>query len=175
MSQVRILTIDAVEQHPTREHLNVNRLGLGVLSVPMTCCSDKEDGQPRWKVGDIVAFIPENAIVPEWLLKQMGYWNDAENKGYLAGKKGDRLKGRTIDDIKSEGIMYRCPREPEGEWYAGLSRPGSIWLGIDSEAAISSGIVTTEETYGSPVVSVEVQIGQDVTNLLGITFYQPQG
>jgi hypothetical protein len=59
----------------------------------------------QYKTGDLVVYIPEAAIVPEWILKKYGFWNEKENKGMLAGSKGDRVKAIKLRGELSLGIV----------------------------------------------------------------------
>lgn len=49
--------------------------------------------------GTLVAYIPEQAIVPEALLEEMGL------KGKLAGKAGDRVKAMKLRGVLSQGLV----------------------------------------------------------------------
>ena len=59
-----------------------------------------------YKTGELVAYIPEAAVLPEWLLKEQGFWSEEENKGTLAGSKGNRVKAIRLRGIMSQGICY---------------------------------------------------------------------
>lgn len=54
--------------------------------------------------GDLVAYIPEQAIVPEALLKEMGL------EGKLAGKDGNRVKAIRLRGVLSQGLVYPARR-----------------------------------------------------------------
>ena len=92
-----------------------------------------ENGQPG-------IFIPEGAIVPEKLLREMWLWNDLSNKGRLAGKKGNRVKIRKIDGVVSNGLFY-------GAYY------------------LHEGACVTSPSW-NPLWG----LGQDVTQEIGVTF-----
>lgn len=101
MTEVKVLKIDNVEQHPNADKLTINTIG------KIDCISNlKEDGTPRYKIGDLVVYIPTKAIVPDWLLKKVGMWNEEKGIGYLGGSKGNRVKPITLRGIKSEGMLY---------------------------------------------------------------------
>lgn len=102
MVDVRVVRVEYVEDHPTRDVLTINKMSDGAIAV-----SNRTDsGEPRYKVGDLVVRIPERAIVPEWLLKHQHCWDDAKGKGTCAGSKGNRVKNRKFDDIVSEGMLF---------------------------------------------------------------------
>ena len=138
---VRIVEIvEPVENHPNADRLSIARIG-GYL-----CISAKlEDGSHRYKQGDLVVYVPEGAVVPEYLLKP-GFWDEEKGKGILAGTKGDRVKAKKLRDIFSQGILF--PAE------------------YDSGSA-SWTLQGQDGTYQF------VQNGDDVAEFLGITKYEP--
>jgi RNA ligase (TIGR02306 family) len=86
-----------------KPHPNADRLELGNIGSP--------DGwqvvvaKGRFTTGDLCAYIGENAVVPEWVLKQYGYWNEEKDIGMLAGSKGTRVKAVKLRDEFSLGIV----------------------------------------------------------------------
>ena len=132
-----------VENHP-----NADRLSL--ISIRgYKCISAKlEDGSPRYKVGDLVIYIPEDAIVPEFLLKR-GFWNAEKNQGILAGKKGNRVKAVKLRDMLSQGILFSVDPyegfEPESHFALRFAYP-----------------------------ELDIHEGLDVAELLGIEKYVPE-
>jgi RNA ligase (TIGR02306 family) len=137
---VRVVEItEPVEHHPDADRLSLIRIG-GYL-----CISAKlEDGSHRYKQGDLVVYVPEAAIVPEWLLKP-GFWDEDKGKGILAGSKGDRVKAIRLRGIFSQGILF--PVESDGQ--------GSHTL-MGADGAYNF-----------------VKAGDDVAEILGITKYEP--
>lgn len=97
---VRVVRIsEPVVDHPNADKLSLIKIG------GYTCISAKlEDGSHRYKQGDLVVYVPEGAVVPEYILRQ-GFWNEKDNKGMLAGSKGDRVKAKKLRDIFSQGIL----------------------------------------------------------------------
>lgn len=63
----------------------------------------------QYKSGDLVVYIPEQALVPQSLLREMGL------EGKLAGKLGNRVKAIRLRGILSQGLVY--PARPE--WQEG--------------------------------------------------------
>jgi RNA ligase (TIGR02306 family) len=124
-----VVQVASVTDHPNADRLSIVQLkGLGYL-----CISAKlEDGAPLYQVGDLVVYIPSAAVLPEWLLKKMNFWNAETGKGILAGTNGDRVKPLKLRGIFSEGVLYpvsahafdpllgwpdMAPRhEPTGSW-----------------------------------------------------------
>jgi RNA ligase (TIGR02306 family) len=133
---------------PVVDHPNADRLSL-VQIRGYTCISAKlEDGSPRYKQGDWVVYVPEGAVVPEWLLK-LGFWDESKGKGILAGSKGDRVKAIRLRDILSQGILFA------------LSEP-------EVRARLSF-----EYMKDNDLPVRDLGPGADVADLLGIVKYEP--
>ena len=141
--EVNVVKIDDVIEHPDADRLTIVKIGL------YNCIANKhEDGSWRYQAGDLVVYIPEQAVVPEWLLKHMGFWKDESGKGMLAGSKGDRVKAIKLRGIFSQGIL----------------------MPIVYEGTRNDGEVPTIETVES---WIGVELGQDVAEELGIKKYEP--
>ena len=63
-------------------------------------------GKDLYKTGDLVAYIPEAAVIPEDQLQFFGYWSEANGKGLLAGSKGDRVKAVKLRGEVSQGLVF---------------------------------------------------------------------
>lgn len=83
---VSILPINKLEKHP-----NADTLGLAYID-DYVCIV----GLNTFKEGDLVAYIPEGAVVPDDVAEKLG----------LAGKIGNRLKAIKLRGIVSQGIVY---------------------------------------------------------------------
>jgi RNA ligase (TIGR02306 family) len=160
-----VVRVASVEDHPNADRLNLVRLdGLGY-----TCISGKlEDGSPRYKTGDWVVYIPSAAILPEYLLKEMDFWDEVKGKGTLAGSDGNRVKPLRLRGIFSEGVLYpatvnvidSAEMVPDGYfrryWQIGLGEnTGKLILRILRENTVAD------------------IAGHDVSDDLGITKYEP--
>lgn len=86
-----------IHDHPNADALDLAAVG-GFRAVTM---------KGRFKTGDWVAYVPEASVVPEWLLKQAGFWNEEKGKGMLAGGKGNRVKPMRLRGSLSEGIIIK--------------------------------------------------------------------
>lgn len=96
--------------------------------------------------GDLVVYIPEDAIVPTAVLQRIGL------EGKLTGKNKDRVKAIKLRGVLSQGILYPVlPHVPE--------------------KGISNAMVYVDE-FGQTHHQV-VQEGQNVADVLGITKYEP--
>ncbi|MCA9692955.1 MAG: RNA ligase (ATP), partial [Myxococcales bacterium] len=83
---VRVL----IEEHPNADALELARVG-DYRSVVR---------KGQFKSGDLVAYIPEQAIVPAPLLEELGL------TGRLAGKDKDRVKAIRLRGVLSQGLCY---------------------------------------------------------------------
>lgn len=54
----------------------------------------------QFQTGDVVAYIPEQSIVPEWLLQEMGL------VGKLSGPQKNRVKAVKLKGTLSQGLVY---------------------------------------------------------------------
>ena len=120
--------------HPNADLIELCQIG-GYQSIIQKHSIDPEK--------DLVAYIPEKAIVPRWLLKFMGL------EGKLAGKSKDRVKAIKLRGVLSQGICY--PVEDGLLKYMGSK---------DSDLS--------DDWYGK-----RVQEGDHVTELLCIEKYEP--
>jgi RNA ligase (TIGR02306 family) len=145
---VPVCRVVSVEDHPNADRLSIVMLeGLGWV-----CISAKlEDGCHRYKVGDLCVYIPSAALLPEWLLKSMGFWNEQKNVGMLSGSNGNRVKALKLRGVFSEGLLY-----PVHEHQL-LPHLETGW-----------GYIT--DANGE---SCKVFPGMDVAEILGITKYEP--
>ncbi len=64
----------------------------------------------QFKAGDLVAYIPEQALVPDPLLEAMGL------RGKLSGKEGNRVKAIKLRGVLSQGLVLEArPGWSEGQ------------------------------------------------------------
>lgn len=83
---VKVLPIKKLEKHPNADTLALAYVNDYVSIVGLTTFSE----------GDLVAYIPEGAVVPDDVAAVMG----------LDGKIGNRLKAIKLRGIVSQGILY---------------------------------------------------------------------
>lgn len=78
-----------VRQHPNADRLELARVGL----------FDAVVGKGQFKTGDVVLYIPEQAILPAPLIKKLGL------EGKLSGKEQNRVKAVSLRGALSQGIV----------------------------------------------------------------------
>lgn len=97
--------------------------------------------------GDLVAYIPEGSVLPEWLLKSLGFWDAEKCNGTLSGKDGNRVKAIRLRGELSQGVCYPVVMD--------TGKTGQIVTGDD------------------PGCFAFVREGDNVADMLGITKYSP--
>lgn len=161
---VKVVAItNPVEDHPNADRLSVIKIG------GYTCVSAKlDDGSHRYHTGDLVIYVPEGAVVPEFLLRK-GFWNEDENKGILAGPNGDRVHPLKLRGIFSQGILFPVQFDQDPPLTDELVGRIYSYVEAPNEAKDASGNFVFEDG----IEYVEVEEGQDVAALFGITKYEP--
>lgn len=142
--EVKIKRIDQVEHHPNADRLDLARIDDYRCVV----------GRDQYQVGQLVAYIPEAAVLPEWLIEKLGL------VGKLAGKDKNRVKAVKLRGVLSQGLVY--PTAP---------RPKSEFPSIEAGKFIDQGNVDCIIAEGNQVAVVRE--GDVVTDFLGITKYEP--
>jgi len=87
---VSVKRITDITAHPNADLLEIVKIdGYSVVV-----------GKQQYKTGDLVAFIPEQSIVPENIIKDLGL------EGKLAGPGYNRVKIARIRGVESHGLIY---------------------------------------------------------------------
>jgi RNA ligase (TIGR02306 family) len=171
--EVPVLRIDDVYDHPNADRLSIIRVrGYEAISAKL------DDGSHRFAKGELIAYVPEGAVVTERLLKERGFWNAEKGVGMLAGSKGDRVKAIKLRGVLSQGLVWKAVTEvPAGAVFghgdAEDERTGSFRLKTAAEGdnlADFFGIVKYEEpiptSMSGKVISVaEARFDYDIENL----------
>lgn len=147
---VRVVRIGA----PVVDHPNADRLSLISIGGYTCIAAKSEDGSHRYREGDLVVYVPEGAVVPEYLLKREGFWSERDGKGALAGSKGDRVKAKKLRDIFSQGILLPVHLKLPGE--GGPMLPGLVHYVLNQDG--ERGFVSE---------------GDDLAKTLGIKKWEP--
>jgi len=85
-----------IEPHPNADAIELAVIG-GYRSIV-------QKGQ--YKDGDLVLYIPEAAVLPEWVLEKLNFWDDENEIGKLNGPKGNRVKAIRLRGVMSQGIVF---------------------------------------------------------------------
>ena len=105
MSEFEVLTYEVrLTPHPDADNIEIAHVA-DYMSVT---------GKNQWKDGDVVAYIPEGAVVPDQLLKDMHL------EGKLAGSKKNRVKAIRLRGVLSQGLVWGMPGHKVGEDVAEL-------------------------------------------------------
>jgi RNA ligase (TIGR02306 family) len=89
---VNLFTIEYISPHPDVETTNLELVHINGYQ----CVVQKK----QFAVSDVVFYIPEQAIVPDYILDDLGL------KGMLAGKNKNRVKAIKLRGVLSQGILY---------------------------------------------------------------------
>lgn len=108
--EVKVVRINQpVENHPNADRLSIVKIG------GYECISAKnEDGSHRYQEGELVVYVPEAAIVPEWALKHYGFWDETKDRGMLSGPNYDRVKAVKLRGVVSQGLLFKLGNGPWG-------------------------------------------------------------
>jgi len=126
-----------IEEHPNADTIELAKVG--------DYRSIVRKGQ--FKTGDLGVYVPEAAIVPDWLISELGL------EGKLAGKDKNRVKAVKLRGIFSQGLIYpvHATQLRDGYGYS-ISRP-----------------LTAHQLP----MACRVHEGSNVTEFLGITKWEP--
>lgn len=87
----------------------------------------------RFKTGDLAIYIPEDSILPDWMIEEM------ELTGKLSGSAKNRVKAIRLRGTFSQGILYTSDHldlidnenyKPRGSNEFGLGQDASSFLGV---------------------------------------------
>jgi RNA ligase (TIGR02306 family) len=139
------MAVESSTDHPNADRLSIVKLkGYDYKIVS----AKLEDGSHRYKKNDWVIYVQSDSIVPEYLLRQ-GFWDDNKGMGILSGKHGDRVKPIKLRGITSEGIMFGHPTIRNVDYF-------------------EMDCIVQNETDTDCFC-----LGDDVSEFLGITKYEP--
>ncbi|MFT4978137.1 MAG: RNA ligase (TIGR02306 family), partial [Myxococcota bacterium] len=87
--EVRVVAV-TIEPHDNADALEIARVGDYRAVV----------GKGQLATGDLIAYIPEQSLVPQPLLVELGL------VGRLAGKEKNRVKALRLRGVLSQGLCY---------------------------------------------------------------------
>jgi RNA ligase (TIGR02306 family) len=131
-----------IESHPNADAIELARVG-GYLSVV-------KKGQ--FQNGELAVYIPEQAVLPPWLLESLGFWDEMNGKGKLSGSRGNRVRAMKLRGVLSQGLLvpliHDTHEATEGDWLQYPPRENGN-------------------------IASRVHEDQDVADLLGVIKYEP--
>ncbi len=100
--------------------------------------------------GEMVAYIPENSVLPEFVLKHIGLWDKDTNSGssMMHGKNKNVVRAVKLRGIVSQGLVFPVTDDGTGDGY-----------------------MTTGDGDGEFAI---VREGDNVASILCITKYEPE-
>lgn len=137
--EVKVYRLE-IEDHPNADVIELAKVGDYRSIVP----------KGQFKTGDLAVYIPEAAVVPDWVISRLGL------EGKLAGKAKNRVKAIKLRGILSQGLILPL------EYRENV---------MDQDTHECSDHYVLSHEFGSAGISVEE--GQDVTEFLGITKWEP--
>lgn len=101
MSTLRVTAEQlTVHEHPNADALELAQVGLYRAVV----------AKGAYRTGDFAVYIPEQAVLPDVLIAQLGL------TGRLAGGAANRVKAVRLRGELSQGLVCRPPRSPGWIW-----------------------------------------------------------
>lgn len=146
--EVNVVKIDRIEDHPNADALELAIIG-GYRAIVKI---------GEFKADDLVVYIPEASLIPQWLLEEMGL------EGYLAGKDKNRVKAIKLRGILSQGLVL-----PIAVSIGGVSND---WMQYTLQGE-DQGWMLTEGSIACVDELEKNIIGLDVAELLGIVKWEP--
>ncbi len=98
--EVKIVSLAEVSKHENADSLDIARIA-GYQCVVR---------RNQFRTGDLAVYIPEGSIIPQELLEETGLWDPENNKGKLAGPRGNRLKAVRLRGVVSQGLLVPAPQ-----------------------------------------------------------------
>jgi RNA ligase (TIGR02306 family) len=154
-----------IEPHPNGDRIQIARLEGQDYQMIV--------GKDQFSTGDLAVYIPEAAVVPDWILEEMGL------VGKLDGPQHNRVKAHKFRGVLSQGLAYRPQDVREGQ--IGTSRAGLLTATGYSDGKTRACIrVVRPETAvlgylaaGECPTYVNWEEGEEVGEALGISKYEP--
>ena len=142
MSNFQVLIKEVeIKNHPNADRLEIAEIrGTDYQSLV---------GIGEYETGDLVAYIPEDSIVPEWIQEKLGV------KGKLAGPDKNRVRSVRLRGTFSQGLCYPVEHGDVSDFPEDSNLPDYGWVELKDG-----------EKYG-------VTLGDDVKDVLGIEKYEP--
>lgn len=94
--------VETLRLTDVRHHPNADRLDIAIVG-PADTGYQVVVGRDIYKPGELVAYIPEAAILPEWLIESLGL------VGALSGSQHNRVKCVRLRGEVSQGLVWMPP------------------------------------------------------------------
>lgn len=104
---VPVHRVASVEDYPNYDRMSIIKLeNLTYAGIGFSLQSD--DGRHRFKVGDLCVMIGSASVLPEWVLKDMGLWDEDTNKAVDLREPsvGIRVIPLQLGGEFREGVLY---------------------------------------------------------------------
>jgi len=135
-----VVKVDDVLKHPNADRLDIVKIG------DFNCVVNRnDDGSVRYSRGDYVVYVPEASVIPDHVLKDIGFWDTTKDRGMLSGSGYNRVKAIKLRGVLSQGIVV------------------PLTFDADDNICICVGNMGEKP----------VKLGQDVSEFLGIVKYEP--
>lgn len=153
--------VTTVQKIFLKPHNNADTLELGNIGSP--------DG---WQVvvkkgiyqsGDLVVYIGENSVVPEWILREHRFWDVEKSIGMLAGKQGNRVKAVKLRGEISIGIVVPISRRNTMRYYLELEDGTQTEIIEDQDVSQLLGITKFEPSIPTQMAGEVYNAGQSIT------------
>lgn len=113
---VLVRRIRGIEPHP-----NADRIEFAIVDGYRSIVK-----KGMYREGDLTVFLPPAAILPEEILRELGFWNHKENRGTLRGKNGDRVDTVKLCGHFSQGICYHIRDNVLSKFPAGVKEGDDV-------------------------------------------------
>jgi len=143
-----------IEPHPNADAIELAKVGEYRSIV--------RKGQ--FKTGDLGVYIPEAAIVPDWLIEKMGL------TGRLAGKQKNRVKAIKLRGVLSQGLIYETvPGKNDSRWIEIETENGPEMLKVIEGMDVANHYGTNPIGITKWEPPIPVHLAGEVDNAFGLT------
>ena len=122
----------------------------------------------QFKDGDLAVYIPEQSILSQWLMQEMGFWDAVGQRGMLHGGARNRVKAIKLRGVVSQGLILggRQTEFPDGNHGIGIKDRlgGELYLSIGDDYAEHLGIIKFEPELPSHMMGRALGVDLDVTH-----------
>lgn len=132
-----------IEPHPNADAIELALVG-GYRSIV-------KKGQ--FKDGDLAVYIPEQSVLPDWMLKMMGFWDELNAKGTLSSAAGNRVRAIKLRGVLSQGLLFAPARQ--------------------NSDGVSCMVCAPDESLPGQVAARDFQEGDNAAELLGVKKWEP--